>query len=50
MPSEQIQVNIRLIVHIITLNSRIDFAQPGHVLQVGAAVAKLKGVPLKKVI
>ena len=29
---------------------RIDFAQPGHVLQVAAAVAFLKGVQLKKVV
>lgn len=28
----------------------IDFAQPGHVLQVAAAVANLKAVPLKQVI
>ena len=28
---------------------RLDFAQPGHVLQVAAAVAKLKAVPLKQV-
>ena len=29
---------------------RVDFAQPGHVLQVAAAVAHLKGVPLKQVV
>lgn len=29
---------------------RVDFAQPGHVLQVAAAVAYLKGVPLKQVV
>ena len=34
------------IVHYI---HRVDFAQPGHVLQVAAAVAHLKGVPLKQV-
>ena len=29
---------------------RVDFAQPGHVLQVAAAVARLKDVPLKQVV
>ena len=28
---------------------RLDFAHPGHVLQVAAAVAHLKAVPLKQV-
>jgi len=30
--------------------NKVDFAQPGHVLQVAAAVAYLKGVPLKQVL
>ena len=37
------QIAIMLYFH------RVDFAQPGHVLQVAAAVAYLKGVPLKQV-
>ena len=30
-------------------SDRIDFAQPSHVLQVAAAVARLKGATIKQV-
>ncbi len=33
----------------VHVSCRIDFAQPSHVLQVAAAVAKLKGVTLQQV-
>ena len=33
----------------VHFSCRIDFAQPSHVLQVAAAVAKLKGVTLQQV-
>ena len=40
---------LSFLVGTMHFSCRIDFAQPSHVLQVAAAVAKLKGVTLQQV-